>query len=295
LAIRAIIWVRVPSLNAIWIRARSVLRNRRVRADCFPLVASLVAGKSGIEVGGPSGAFRAPFGVLPVYPLVGRLDNCNFGDRTVWQGAVADGSPFVFDSRRPPGRVQVSEASDLSAIASGRCAFVLSSHVLEHCANTLKALGEQVRILEEGGALVMMLPHSEETFDRLRPVTSMEHIRDDARAGVGEDDMSHFEEIIALHDFSLDPRAGTREQFEARSRKNPENRCFHHHVFDTRLVLDLLDEAGLEVLALEALAPFDIIAVARKLPTGRRPDNAAFRAPDAAWRRGSVFSRDSLG
>jgi SAM-dependent methyltransferase len=285
----------VPSLNAIWIRAKSALRNRRLRARCFPLVASLVAGKSGIEVGGPSGAFRSPFGVLPVYPLVGQLDNCNFGARTVWQGTVADGSAFVFDNRRPAGRVHVSEASDLSPIASARCDFVLSSHVLEHCANTLKALGEQVRILKDGGTLVVMLPHGEETFDRLRPVTTLGHIREDARAAVGEDDMTHFDEIVAHHDFSLDPRAGTREQFEARSRKNHENRCFHHHVFDTRLVLDLIDEVGLQLIALEALAPFDILAVARKLPAGHRSDNTAFHAPDASWRRTSVFSRDRIG
>lgn len=109
---------------------------------------------------------------------------------------------------------------------------------------------------------------------------------------MGEDDMTHFDEIITLHDLSRDPEAGTPEQFSARSLQNVVNRCFHQHVFDTQRVVELLDHVGVQMLAVETMQPFHIIAVARKLPAGRRGENAAFLATGAPWRAASVFGSD---
>lgn len=285
-----------PTLGTTWVRGKALLskliRNKRLRAKCFPLVRALVSGKSGIEVGGPSGAFKGRFGVLPVYQLVGHLDNCNFANHTIWEGRVAEGATFVYARRKPAGRQFVVEATSLSSVASGPYDFVLSSHTLEHSANPLKALGEMMKVLGEEGSLVLMLPHGEGTFDHRRPVTTLAHLVSDAQANVGEDDMSHYDEIIRLHDLALDPDAGTPDEFQARSPRNHENRCFHQHVFDLQLVIEMLDHARLQVLAAETMAPHDIIAVARKLPAGRRPENGVFLSPDAAWRRASVFARD---
>lgn len=268
---------------------------RRPRARCLPRVAALVGGKSGLEVGGPSEVFQGRRGILPLYPVVGSLDNCNFAASTVWQAAHVEGATFVFEPGRAPGRQFIAEASDLSAIPSARYDFVLSSHALEHCANGLKALGEWLRVLKEGGALVLLLPHREGTFDHRRPITPLEHFEADVRAGVGEDDMTHHDEILALHDLSLDPGGGTPEQFRERSARNLENRCFHHHVFDTGSALRLLDHAGVQLLAVETMAPFHIIAVARKLPPGRRPENAPFLEAGSEWRASSVFAGDRAG
>ncbi len=155
--------------------------------------------------------------------------------------------------RRPRGRQYVAEASDLSPVASGRYDFVLSSHVLEHSANSLKALRELLRSLRDNELLVL-LPHREGTFDHRRPVTSLAHLLADEVANMGEDDMTHFEEIIALHDLARDPEAGTPEQFRERSRNNHENRCFHHHVFDMQRVVEVLDHSGVQLLAASVFA-----------------------------------------
>jgi len=269
---------------------------RRIpRARCLLQVLPLVHGKAGLEVGGPSEVFRGGRGILPLYPAVGTLDNCNFASRTVWQDAHVEGPTFQFDPGRPAGWQYLAEASDLGAIPSGRYDFLLSSHALEHCANALKALGEWLRVLKEGGVLVLLLPHREGTFDHRRPVTALEHFLADARAGVGEDDRTHHDEIMALHDLALDPGAGTPEQFRERSARNVENRCFHHHVFDTGSALRLLDHVGVQILAVETMAPFHIIAVARKLPPGHPPDNAPVLATGASWRATSVFAGDRVG
>jgi SAM-dependent methyltransferase len=267
----------------------------RPRARCLSQVLPLVAGKSGLEVGGPSETFGRRRGILPLYPAVGRLDNCNFASQTVWQAAHVEGSTYLFEKGRSPGHQYIAEASDLSAIPSGRYDFLLSSHALEHCANPVRALGEWLRVLKEGGALVLLLPHREGTFDHRRPVTPLEHLVADARAGVGEDDMTHFEEIMALHDLARDPGGGTPAQFRERSARNFENRCFHQHVFDTAAAVALLDHVGVELLAVETMVPFHIVALARKPAPGLRPDNRPWLGADAAWRAASPFGEDRIG
>jgi len=157
---------------------------KRPRARCLSQVLPLIRGKSGLEVGGPSEVFHGRRGILPVYPAVGALDNCNFAGQTVWQAAHVEGRTFLFETGRPAGWQYIAEASDLSAIPPGRYDFLLSSHALEHCANTLKALGEWLRVIKDDGTLVLLLPHREGTFDHRRPVTTFGHFLADARAGV---------------------------------------------------------------------------------------------------------------
>ena len=56
--------------------------------------------------------------------------------------------------------------------------------------------------------------------------------------------------------------------------------------------MEVLDHAGVQLLAVETQLPFHIVAVARKLPGGQVADNGTFLAPGAAWRAASVFATD---
>ncbi len=60
--------------------------------------------------------------------------------------------------------------------------------------------------------------------------------------------MTHLNEILELHDLSMDPPAGTLEQFKARSLKNLENRALHHHVFDIDLLTEMFAYFNVDVL-----------------------------------------------
>jgi SAM-dependent methyltransferase len=220
-------------------------------------------GKSGIEIGGPSQAFSRR-GVFPVYPLVGNLDNCNFGASTVWEGTLQQGKTFVFDPAKPAGEQYLAETTALGELPSGTYDFVLSSHMLEHTANPILALLEWKRLLVEGGTLVLLLPDKCHTFDHRRPVTTLAHLIDDFNAGMGEDDLTHLPEILALHDLERDPDAGDMEAFRARSLRNAQNRCLHHHVFDAHLVAELVEYAGLKVHAVEEINPHHILLLAQK-------------------------------
>lgn len=269
-----------------------LLGRHNQRINCLPMVRKRIRGKSGIEVGGPSSVFRRWRGILPLYPVAGSLDNCNFAGDTLWEGRIVEGATYRYERLKAPGRQYIAEASNLDVIADASYDFALSSHMLEHSANSLKALRELLRVTRDHGTLVLLLPHREGTFDHRRPVTTLAHLIADEQAGMTEDDMTHFDEIIALHDLSRDPAAGTPEQFYKRSLQNLQNRCLHQHVFDTRRVVEMLNHVGAQVLAVETALPFHIIAVACKLPPGHRPDNAPFLTADAAWRNTSNFISD---
>jgi hypothetical protein len=154
----------------------------------------------------------------------------------------------------------------------------------------LRVLAEWRRVLSDDGVLVLVLPHKERTFDHLRRTTTLEHLVEDERVGTDETDLTHLDEVLALHDRDLHP-VGTAEEFESRSRRNAENRALHHHVFDTQLALAMLDHAHFQIVAVEPAEPFDIVVVARKADG----DNDAVLAVDAAWRHTSPFELDSGG
>ncbi|MBK8166433.1 MAG: class I SAM-dependent methyltransferase [bacterium] len=249
------------------------------------------AGRTGLELGGPSPVF-GPRGSLPVYPLAARIDNVNFGHRTTWEGEIREGDTFVFRPDADPGRQFVAEAGSLPFLADAAYDFVLSSHCLEHLANPLAAMAEWVRVLRPGGCLGLVVPHRDGTFDHRRPVTTLAHLEEDLARGVDEGDMTHLDEILRLHDLSRDPGAGDAASFTARSRDNRANRCLHHHVFDLRLAIALADRAGLAVLAAEAFRPFHAAVVARRPQAGVVPANAAFLAAGAPHFRRSPFPTD---
>lgn len=246
---------------------------------------------SGLEIGGPSTIFGSR-GSVPVYPVAAHIDNCNFSGDTVWEGAISEGDNFAFDKRATPGRQYVVEASCLEGIADASYDFVLSSHCIEHLANPLQGLLEWIRVLRNNGLLVLVAPHKDGTFDHRRPVTSLAHLIEDFDARMQESDMTHVDEILSLHDFRMDYRAGDLQTFEDRSRRNFQNRCLHQHVFDTSLAVEMVAQTGLQLLAVEAFRPMHIALIARKLPPGEVPHNEKFRGEAGLLRWRSPFPSD---
>jgi SAM-dependent methyltransferase len=233
------------------------------RPGFFRAARSGLTQQSGLELGGPSGLFSRRGG-LPAYAWAARLDNVNFAAATAWESDLREGGDFRFDPAKNPGRQFLREAGNLQGIADNAYDFVLSSHCLEHTANPLAALREWRRVTRPGGHLLLALPDPVRTFDHRRPVTTLAHLRNDFARHVGEDDLTHLPEILALHDLSRDPAAGSPVEFETRSRANAQNRCLHHHVFDLALIRAILAETGWEVLAAESLAPLHLVAWAGK-------------------------------
>jgi SAM-dependent methyltransferase len=255
---------------------------RRIRtphAQSFPKCRELVRDGTGVEMGGPSPIFSWG-GLIPIYPLAKRMDNVNFARKTIWEDTTREGDSFHFHSRKAPGQQFIAEGAELSVIPSGKYDFVLSSHMLEHTANPLRALAEWKRLLKPGRALILVVPARDGTFDHRRPITTMAHLVEDFEKSMGEGDLTHLAEVLQLHDLSKDPGATDAGMFRERAERNPEVRSMHHHVFDTHLAVDAVLHAGFEPITVEPLGPYHIVVLARKPLAGvvARPfDDGALR------------------
>jgi SAM-dependent methyltransferase len=235
-----------------------ILRN--VSRSCLKAARPLVENKRGLEIGGPSAVFQAGAQPLPIYSLVGSLDNCDFSRATTW---ASHGEDYVFSPAKRPGKSIFRDATDLSSIPDHTYDFILSSHNLEHFANPVKAIQEWKRVTRPGGSMIVVLPNYSKTFDHRRMPTTVDHIFEDLAKDTQEDDLTHLPEILEKHDLSRDPGAGSADAFHRRSLANFENRCLHHHVFDKANSRELLSRCGLEVLAVDLVRPFHILLVAR--------------------------------
>lgn len=235
--------------------------NGRVRSR--RLFRAEVEAKSGIEIGGPSAAF-ADFGELPLYRYLAELDNCVFAIETVWEGKRQEGGTFVYHPKKSTGLNCIREATDLYGIANEKYDFLLSSHNLEHISNPVKALREWMRVVKPGGPIIILLPYYRRTFDHRRQPTPVAHMMEDYDLDRSEDDLTHLNEILELHDLSRDPAAGSKDKFYERCIRNFENRCLHHHVFDENNSKELLQAVGLAVEVVELARPFHIVLLTRR-------------------------------
>jgi|SRR6266850_781086 len=216
----------------------------------WPMVEEALRGRHGIEIAGPSPPFEAG-GPMPVYPIVGSLENYGFH--------AANGA-FQFSGRA--GRSHITDASALP-LGDETCDFVISSHVLEHFANPLRALREWHRVLRLGGLLFTLLPHGARTFDHRRPVTPWHHLLADFERQMPETDPTHIADTLRLTDtrhWSFNASPGWRDEFE----QNTQGRNVHHHVFDLPLASKAASFAGFRILAAEYAFPFHIAVLATK-------------------------------
>lgn len=261
----------------------------RPRVRCIADYRSALQSKRGLEIGGPSLMF-ADNGPLPLYQILGSLDNCLYSGSTIWAGDVQEGNTFLYRPGQMAGVQIICDATDLEVIEDSSYECVLACHCLEHIGNPLRALEEWKRVLQPEGILLLILPHKDGTFDWRRSTTPLAHLIEDYQNAVGEEDLTHLPEILELHDLSKDAAAGTSEQFRQRCLSNDINRAMHHHVFDTAAALAMVDFAGLKILCVDTLKPHHIVILASR--TDQRMDNRRFTEAGAVHLNRSPFPSD---
>jgi SAM-dependent methyltransferase len=191
------------------------------------------------------------------------LDILDYAERTLWSKAA-----------HGHRRQLIGEARKLDGVPDDAYDALLASHVVEHLANPLGALAEWQRVVRPGGYMLLIVPHRDGTFDHRRPVTSLEHLQADAVRDTEEDDLTHLEEILELHDLARDPGTPNREAFERRCRENLSSRALHHHVFTSRTAVDMCHAAGLDVLLVRPVRPHNIVCFCQVVnPTARNSAN----------------------
>jgi SAM-dependent methyltransferase len=266
-------------------RRRAVVAHRLARLvppARFRALQREFTSKRGLEIGGPSAVFTR-FNRWPIYQLDCRLDNLDYASATIWTGSQQG---MVTSSRFE--HHFIGEATNPGEVEMGAYDFLLSSHVLEHTANPLKALTTWKALVRPGGHILIVVPHREATFDHRRPLTRLGHIRNDFVANVGEDDQTHFDEVLRLDDLSRHPEALDHDALLTRTQQNLQHRSIHHHVFDTELVLRLMDLAELRIEYVDPQLPNHICAVGRVALA----ENRDVLSPAAQWRLKSPFRSD---
>ena len=196
-----------------------------------------------LEIGGPSDLF---FTKLYIYQKLKSLSVANFSDETTWEGNIKEGLNCRYYKNKMAYQY-ILDTTNLYKIKDGTFDAILSSHSLEHVANPIKALFEWKRVLKNNGKVLLILPHKINNFDHKRPYTTFDHLISDYEKNVSEDDMTHYEEIINLHDRKELRDKNYYEKFLEESKNNFKNRHFHHHVFNKDLIFKILEFTGFKV------------------------------------------------
>ena len=188
--------------------------------------------KIGLEIGGPS----CKGSIL--YNVAERIDNVNFNSVTVWS---THDTTYFFNPLKSPGKVIINDAVSLTSIEDEVYDFLFASHCYEHIANPIKSMLEWIRVIKNGGYIILILPEKSTCFDHKRSISSFETLKNQYSKNVAEDDLTSLPEILRNHDLSLDPPAGNFEQFTLRSLDNFNNRCLHHYVYSIDLLKEVID------------------------------------------------------
>jgi len=212
---------------------------QQMEKEIFQL--DLVKGLKGLEIGGPTEAFKE------YYEALESCDGVNFSEYTVWWKNDAKGRYYY--KNQLLGKTIIADATDLSVIHNDTYDVLLSSNNLEHIANPIKALKEFDRILKPGGLMVIFVPRKDLCFDHAREDTTFEHLLDDYNKDIGEDDISDLDDVIQNYDFEMDPGVKNKEEYIERAKDNYHNRCIHHHVFSCDLLEKSMHYLGYDIVS----------------------------------------------
>lgn len=117
-------------------------------------------GLSGIEIGGSA---HNPF----------HLDTLNVDYTDDYSTVFKQGEVEICGSYM---KVDIVAPGDDLPFKDNSVDFVISSHVIEHFYDPIKAVKEWLRVVKPGGYVYIIAPHKERTFDRDRPRTALSEL-----------------------------------------------------------------------------------------------------------------------
>lgn len=130
----------------------------------------------------------------------------------------------------------IDDGETLRTVADASQDFLIANHFLEHTEDPLGTLGRFFAVLRPGGVLYLTLPDKRFTFDKPRPVTTLQHLRDDHEHGPQRSRRQHFEEYSAAVHGLTDPADIARyaDHYLA------SNYSIHYHVWDQPAMVEFL-------------------------------------------------------
>jgi SAM-dependent methyltransferase len=143
----------------------------------------------------------------------------------------------------------VCDGEHLTGVECESQDFVIARHFLEHCQDPIGTLEHFFRVLRPGGIVYFAVPDKRYTFDRERPVTSLNHLLEDHQRGPERSRRGHFEEFVRAMN-----HPATEEELQRQvDELIKADYSIHYHVWTQHEVLELL-------LALRSRIGFEIEA-----------------------------------
>jgi SAM-dependent methyltransferase len=192
-------------------------------------IASSLAG-FGLELG----AGASPFPMPPRCRVI-------YGDRLTYEQLRAEPYPGqrLCDLVIPD---LLTDFDTIDNVADESLDFLVACHVIEHTRNPIGSIAAAWRKLRPGGKLVLVVPDKERTFDRQRPVTTLEHLVEDHRTPDRARDYAHYEEFYDL----AQPIPEFARSAEVK-RHFAEGYAIHYHVWTHDSFAEMLDHIDREV------------------------------------------------
>ena len=185
----------------------------------------------GLEVGAGASPFPVPLECRVLY-----------GDKIPHEKLVRD----LYPGQQSHNLVMPDILTDFDTfqgIADNSLDFIIGCHVIEHCRNPIGSIVTAHRKLKSGGKLLLVVPDKERTFDKDRPVTSLDHLLEDFTSPDRERDFQHYEEFFQLA-FPVEEASradAVRAQFE-------RDGDLHFHVWDYPAFMDMIDHIQSELV-----------------------------------------------
>jgi len=108
---------------------------------------------------------------------------------------------------------------------------VVTSHILEHLSNPIKAIFEWLRVIKPNGYIYFIVPDKRFTFDEPREVTPVQHIVDDFEQEIEKTAFSHYYDFyINVHKTNIED---ARKHYD-------EQTNIHVHTFTFESIIELI-------------------------------------------------------
>ena len=185
---------------------------------------------AGLEIGALHEPFAVPAGVKMTY-----VDTLTVEQATALFPEIDAAKITKAD------RILDLDREGLSAFPDESFDFVIISHVLEHLANPLKAVGEVFRVVRIGGHAVVAIPDMRFTFDKNRALTPFAHLFEDFKNQVTESSDEHYLDFlrgVAPEVLTGPPESVAHHVARVRGRRE------HAHVWNSETFREFLSWAG---------------------------------------------------
>lgn len=203
---------------------RDLLFARRNRFTVREDVARMWLRGSGIEIGALNAPLRVPPTVRVRYVDYLPIEQLREHHAHLLATGYSLVTPDVVD-----------DGERLESFADQSQDFVIANHFMEHSEDPIGTLAAHLRVIRPGGVLFSAVPDMRETFDSVRPVTTLEHLIRDHQQGPERSRRDHYLEWTMLVD-KVPP-----DQVEARADETAASRfSIHFHVWTPAAYLEFL-------------------------------------------------------